>query len=113
MNDPGVYEVPFGQTVRELVFGSAGGMIGAQALKAIATSGPSGGFLPASIRRELLPTLDTDRSRKWAEKNFAPGADAYDILDLPLDLGSVGDVDGMLGAAFVAVGSTPAWSTSP
>ena len=47
VNDPGVYEVPFGQTVRELVFGSAGGMIGDQKLKAIATSGPSGGFLPA------------------------------------------------------------------
>jgi len=102
VNEPGVYEVPFGQTVRELVFGSAGGMIGDRKLKAIATSGPSGGFLPAAIRRE---NLDSDRSRKWAEANFPPGAEAFDILDLPLDLKSVGDVDGMLGAAFVAVGS--------
>ena len=99
---PGVYEVPFGQTVRELVFGLAGGMAGGRSLKAIATSGPSGGFLPAAIRRE---TLDSDRSRKWAERNFAPGDATFDILDLPLDLQSVGDVDGMLGAAFVAVGS--------
>ena len=52
VNDPGVYEVPFGQTVRELVFGSAGGMIGDQKLKAIATSGPSGGFLPARLLQE-------------------------------------------------------------
>jgi NADH-quinone oxidoreductase subunit F len=102
VNDPGVYEVPFGQTVRELVFGSAGGMLGDQKLKAIAASGPSGGFLPATILRK---NLDSDRSRKWAEKNFAPGKDAYDILDLPLDLQTLGEVDNMLGAAFVAIGS--------
>src|SRR5437879_13274921 len=44
---PGVYEVPWGQTVRELVFNCAGGMRGNQKLKAIAPSGPAGGFLPA------------------------------------------------------------------
>ncbi len=77
-------------------------MIGDQKLKAIATSGPSGGFLPAVLRRERL---DSDRSRKRAEKDFAPGSDTREILDLPLDLASVGDVDGMLGAAFVAFGS--------
>src|SRR5947208_10991624 len=76
VNDPGVYEVPFGQTVRELVFGSAGGMIGDQKLKAIATSGPSGGFLPATLERK---NLDSPRSRAWAEKNLAPGKDTYDI----------------------------------
>ena len=102
VNDPGVYEVPFGQTVRELVFGSAGGMSGDQKLKAIATSGPSGGFLPAMIRRK---SLDSPRSKAWAEKNFAPGSDTYDILDLPLDLNTLGEVDNMLGAAFIAVGS--------
>ncbi|WP_435008237.1 NADH-ubiquinone oxidoreductase-F iron-sulfur binding region domain-containing protein [Tundrisphaera lichenicola] len=102
VNEPGVYEVPFGQTVRELVFGSAGGMLGDQKLKAIATSGPSGGFLPAVLRRE---NLDSPKSKPWAEKNFAPGSDTYDILDLPLDLQTLGEVDNMLGAAFVAVGS--------
>ena len=102
VNDPGVYEVPFGQTVRELVFGSAGGMRGTQKLKAIATSGPSGGFLPAVLKRS---SLDTPRSRAWAEKHFAPGPDTYDVLDLPLDLQTLGEVDNMLGAAFIAVGS--------
>ena len=102
VNDPGVYEVPFGQTVRELVFGSAGGMIGGQKLKAIATSGPSGGFLPADPPQA---SLDSPRSKAWAEKNFAPGSDTYDVLDLPLDLQTLGDVDNMLGAAFVAIGS--------
>ena len=102
VSDPGVYEVPFGQTVRELVFGSAGGMSGDQKLKAIATSGPSGGFLPAVIKKH---TLDSPRSKAWAEKHFEPGSDSYDILDLPLDLQTLGEVDNMLGAAFVAIGS--------
>ena len=102
VNNPGVYEVPFGQTVRELVYGSAGGMLAGQKLKAIATSGPSGGFLPAVLRKGKL---DSPRSSAWAEKNFAPGSDTYDILDLPLDLNTLGDVDNMLGAAFIVIGS--------
>ena len=56
-------------------------MIGDQKLKAIATSGPSGGFLPTTIRRK---NLDSPKSKAWAEKNFAPGSDTYDIVDLPL-----------------------------
>jgi NADH:ubiquinone oxidoreductase subunit F (NADH-binding)/NADH:ubiquinone oxidoreductase subunit E len=102
VNNPGVYEVPFGQTVRELVFGSAGGMLGNQKLKGIATSGPSGGFLPAVLKKQ---NLDSPRSKAWAEKNFAPGSETYDILDLPLDLNTLGDVDNMLGAAFIVIGS--------
>src|SRR5262249_17263939 len=38
VNKPGVYEVPLGQMVRELVFDMAGGIHGGQKLKAIATS---------------------------------------------------------------------------
>src|SRR5262249_6490305 len=52
---PGVYEVPFGQKVRELIFQTAGGMRDGQKLKAIAPSGPSGGFLPAFIPKDKLP----------------------------------------------------------
>jgi NADH:ubiquinone oxidoreductase subunit F (NADH-binding)/NADH:ubiquinone oxidoreductase subunit E len=94
---PGVYEVPFGQTVRDLIVGTAGGLRGGQTLKAIATSGPSGGFLPAQIPRELLPD-------KFAKDRLPPGARAFDILDLPLDLNTVGNLGGMLGAAFVVYG---------
>src|SRR5262249_14040450 len=36
---PGVYEIPFGQTVRELVYQTAGGLRDGQKLKAIAPSG--------------------------------------------------------------------------
>ena len=94
---PGVYEVPFGQTVRDLVFHTAGGMRDGQRLKAIAPSGPSGGFIPARVKRELLP-------EKFAKERLAPDAADYDILDLPLDLNTVGAMGRMLGAAFVVYG---------
>ena len=97
VNQPGVYEVPFGQTVRDLVFQTAGGVRDGQKLKAVAASGPSGGFLPARIKRELLP-------EKFAKERLPAGATDYDVLDLPLDLNTVGAMGGMLGAAFVVYG---------
>jgi NADH:ubiquinone oxidoreductase subunit F (NADH-binding)/NADH:ubiquinone oxidoreductase subunit E len=96
VNRPGVYEVPFGQTVRELVFDTAGGMRDGQRLAAIAPSGPSGGFLPAVLGAKNLP-------EKFVKERLA-GAATYDILNLPLDLNTLGAVGSMLGAAFVAVG---------
>jgi NADH:ubiquinone oxidoreductase subunit F (NADH-binding) len=100
---PGVYEVPFGQTVRKLIYDSAGGMSGGRKLKAIATSGPSGGFLPAVI--DL-----TQVSPKFVEglrRRGVVGGDAaqLDILDLPLDPSLLQPFpDFMLGAAFVVYG---------
>jgi NADH:ubiquinone oxidoreductase subunit F (NADH-binding)/NADH:ubiquinone oxidoreductase subunit E len=94
---PGVYEVPFGQTVRDLIVHTAGGLRAGQKLKAIATSGPSGGFLPAQIPRELLP-------EKFLKDRLPPGAAAFDILDLSLDHNTMGSLGGMLGAAFVVYG---------
>jgi NADH:ubiquinone oxidoreductase subunit F (NADH-binding)/NADH:ubiquinone oxidoreductase subunit E len=94
---PGVYEVPFGQTVRDLIVHTAGGVREGQRLKAIASSGPSGGFLPARIPRDLLP-------EPFARDRLASGAPFYDILDLPLDLNTVSALGGMLGAAFVVYG---------
>jgi NADH:ubiquinone oxidoreductase subunit F (NADH-binding) len=46
---PGVYEVPLGVSLREVIFGSAGGIRGGRQLKAFAPSGPSSGYLPASM----------------------------------------------------------------
>jgi NADH:ubiquinone oxidoreductase subunit F (NADH-binding) len=97
VNRPGVYEVPLGQTVRELVFDTAGGVRPGQKLKAIATSGPSGGFLPVFIKKELLP-------EKFVKEKLPAGAAGLDVLDLPLDFNTVGAMGGMLGAAFVAYG---------
>jgi len=46
---PGVYEVPMGITMREVIFNYAGGIRGGRQLKAFAPSGPSSGYLPASL----------------------------------------------------------------
>jgi len=46
---PGVYEVPMGTPVSELIFRHAGGLPGGKKLKGFAPSGPSSGFLPASM----------------------------------------------------------------
>ncbi len=46
---PGVYEVPTGITMREMLFDYAGGVRGGRQLKAFAPSGPSSGYLPASM----------------------------------------------------------------
>jgi NADH:ubiquinone oxidoreductase subunit F (NADH-binding) len=45
---PGVYEIAMGTPVRELLE-RAGGVLGGQSLKAFAPSGPSSGYLPASM----------------------------------------------------------------
>jgi NADH:ubiquinone oxidoreductase subunit F (NADH-binding) len=46
---PGIYEVPLGITMREVLFDYAGGVRNGHALKAFAPSGPSSGYLPASM----------------------------------------------------------------
>lgn len=46
---PGIYEVPLGITIREVLFDFAGGVRGGRSLKAFAPSGPSSGYLPASM----------------------------------------------------------------
>jgi NADH:ubiquinone oxidoreductase subunit F (NADH-binding) len=98
---PGVYEVPFGQTVRELIFDTAGGMSDGQQLKAVAMSGPSGGFLPTRIpAADCSPAFKT---RLVERKVLAPDAAAFDLLDLQLDWGLL-KPDVMLGAAFVVYG---------
>ncbi len=91
---PGVYEVPFGQTVKELIFDTAGGLLQGHKLKAIATSGPSGGFLPALVPIDKLPP-------KFVQDKIPAGTKLFDILDLQLDLNTVSQMGGMLGAAFI------------
>ena len=46
---PGVFEVPMGTPMREVIYQHAGGIRGGRALKAFAPSGPSSGYLPASM----------------------------------------------------------------
>jgi formate dehydrogenase beta subunit len=46
---PGIFEVPMGTTYSELIYGNAGGIAGGGKLLAFAPSGPSSGYLPASM----------------------------------------------------------------
>jgi NADH:ubiquinone oxidoreductase subunit F (NADH-binding)/NADH:ubiquinone oxidoreductase subunit E len=46
---PGVYEVPMGTPVSDLIFKYGGGIADGKKLKAFAPSGPSSGYLPASM----------------------------------------------------------------
>lgn len=46
---PGVYEVPMGTPVSELIFKFGGGITDGKKLKAFAPSGPSSGYLPLSM----------------------------------------------------------------
>ena len=46
---PGVFELPMGTPLREVIFKHAGGIPGGRSLKAFAPSGPSSGYLPASV----------------------------------------------------------------
>ena len=46
---PGVYEVPMGTPVSELIFKYGGGIPGGKKLKGFAPSGPSSGYLPAAM----------------------------------------------------------------
>jgi NADH:ubiquinone oxidoreductase subunit F (NADH-binding)/NADH:ubiquinone oxidoreductase subunit E len=46
---PGVYEIPMGLPVSEVIFKHAGGIPRGKKLRAFAPSGPSSGFLPASM----------------------------------------------------------------
>jgi NADH:ubiquinone oxidoreductase subunit F (NADH-binding)/NADH:ubiquinone oxidoreductase subunit E len=123
---PGVYEVPIGLPMRDLLTDKkfCGGIINGP-LRAIATSGPSGGLLPAKM--PIDPKLDEQKRAdvvkrigersasdaaymEWFLKTFvAMGAKELDLLDVPLDLTFYRNmestfrlpVEPMLGAAII------------
>ncbi len=57
VKNTGLVEVPMGITLREIIFGIGGGIIGNRPFKAVQTGGPSGGCLPES---KLDLTVDFD-----------------------------------------------------
>jgi NADH:ubiquinone oxidoreductase subunit F (NADH-binding)/NADH:ubiquinone oxidoreductase subunit E len=70
---PGVFEVPMGTPMRDVIFRHAGGIPGDRQLKAFAPSGPSSGYLPASM------------------------------VDVPLDFKALAQAGSMLGSGAVVV----------
>jgi NADH:ubiquinone oxidoreductase subunit F (NADH-binding)/NADH:ubiquinone oxidoreductase subunit E len=89
---PGVYEVPMGLTVRELLYGEdyCRGIVGDRKIKAFAPSGPSGGFLPATLTARSGLPREHVKNKAWLElarrRGFDPNATELDILDLELEL---------------------------
>ena len=67
---PGVYEVPFGTTLREIIFGMAGGIKSGKKFKAVLMGGPSG----VLVGEEAL-------DRKLCGEDLNPGAGALIVLD--------------------------------
>jgi formate dehydrogenase beta subunit len=89
---PGVYEVPMGLTLRELIYGEkyCQGIVGDKKLKAFAPSGPSGGFIPAMLGANKGLPRNHVENKSWQElagrRGFSATASELDILDLELEL---------------------------
>ena len=118
MTRPGVYEVPIGITLGELIDDYAGGMRDGRALKAFAPSGPSGGFLPARFPappkwKDRLAKKVADMKASKAEPGEVELLDrfvtdvlgsaepSFDLRDLALDLTFFRHLGLMLGAGLV------------
>jgi NADH:ubiquinone oxidoreductase subunit F (NADH-binding) len=96
---PGVFEVPFTDTTLGQLIDRAGGMRDGMSFKAVAPSGPSGGFLPARLRlKKPLGDILSDRAigalakrsphaEKWARafRDASPDRVEIDVRELLLD----------------------------
>jgi NADH:ubiquinone oxidoreductase subunit F (NADH-binding)/NADH:ubiquinone oxidoreductase subunit E len=118
---PGVYEVPIRTTLRTLVTDYAGGLEEGLELFALASSGPSGGFLPGRLdagplRQALarnLPALrertpgEANRVEAFCQRALPDTAATLDLLDLELDVALFRALDLALGAGLVVYGGRP------
>lgn len=67
---PGVYEVPFGVTLREVIYNMAGGIKSGKRLKGVLMGGPSG-----------VMVGEADLDRRLCGEDLNPGAGALIVLD--------------------------------
>jgi NADH:ubiquinone oxidoreductase subunit F (NADH-binding)/NADH:ubiquinone oxidoreductase subunit E len=94
---PGVYELPIGAPLSNLIE-QAGGVRSGRRLKALAPSGPSGGLVPAAIPVEHLPPRLRDA--------LPPDQQFLDLLSLKLDIDEFRRHGLMLGAGLVVLDDT-------
>jgi NADH:ubiquinone oxidoreductase subunit F (NADH-binding)/NADH:ubiquinone oxidoreductase subunit E len=92
LNRPGVYEVENGITVGELI-DLAGGIRGGKKLKAMALSGPSGGFTPAVLPRSIWP--------RKLQRLLPESLKQVELLGLQMHINYFRVWDLMLGAGIV------------
>jgi NADH:ubiquinone oxidoreductase subunit F (NADH-binding)/NADH:ubiquinone oxidoreductase subunit E len=92
LNRPGVYEVENGITVGELI-DLAGGVRGGKKLKAMALSGPSGGFTPAVLPRAIWP--------RKLQRLLPESIKQVELLGLQMHINYFRVWDLMLGAGIV------------
>ncbi len=97
LNRPGVYEVPTGITLGQLIDEHACGMLDGKAISAVALSGPSGGLLPPFIPIEHINTEPLGDL-------IGPEITHIDVRDLPLDIQVSRSLGYMLGAGIVVYG---------
>ncbi len=114
---PGVYEVPFRTTLGDLIHKLAGGLRdGVDRIHAIAPSGPSGGFLPATLDAAWARGM-LDEGIEGLRRRSAPQAarvvafrksitgERLSILDMPLDVPVFRTLELSLGAGIVVYGA--------
>lgn len=94
---PGAYEVPIGITLRELIEDYTGGMRDGQQVKALALSGPSGGFLPRMLPVESM-------SRRFVEDSLPSDATHFDLLDMQLDINVARKMGVMMAGGIIVYG---------
>ena len=113
VNRPGVYEVPVGLPLGELVNGReyCSGITGGRGVGFVAASGPSGGLLPAKlpvdpkardgfargvarIRERSEP--DAAFMQWFLDTHLPPGTTELDLLAVPLDLGFFRNLNAVL-----------------
>jgi formate dehydrogenase beta subunit len=121
LNRPGVYEVSIQTTLGQLINERAGGVSGGLTLQAVATSGPSGGFLPRYLKADdlraalarNLPGLrdrgpaEANRVEAFAKRALPEGVERLDVLDLELDVALFRALELALGAGIVVYGGRP------